>query len=196
MVRRNPRLFAVACSILAISLGIGLWLDTGGFAGNLLAELAGVVVGTIIAVLVVERLLDQDRRARWSLVEEQTIRTLRFALTKAAMPLYMALPTPRPPNADPVTMDEAGLLGKALTNLSVALGDDLPEGFKPAPLRETLASVDPHVVFIRDSVMPRLLTVGPDHRLRRLPASRHRLPGLPRGERLGRIAAPEIQGHS
>lgn len=165
MIRNNAKLISGACLALALCLAAGFWLDSSSFAGNVLAELAGVVVGVGVAVLVVERLVDQDRRARWRLVETQTIRTLRFALVKGALPLYLQLPAPRTPEADPFAMEEADMLGEALQNLAAALREREDTGPERDLLRSLLDSVGPHLDFVRDVIMQRLLTVGPDPEL-------------------------------
>lgn len=168
MLRRNATLVAGACLVLALSLGTGFWLDADSFESNVLAELAGVVLGIGVAVFVVERLVDRDRRARWHLVATETIKTLRFALVRAAMPLYLQLPAPRPNDADPFTMYRSGKLGDGLRALSAKLRDAeprSPEELKPGLLREVLNDVAPHLDFIQDMIMQRLLTVGPDPEL-------------------------------
>ncbi|HET8955637.1 MAG TPA: hypothetical protein VFN18_08260 [Solirubrobacterales bacterium] len=165
MIQRNAVLIAGACLVLLLSLAVGIGLDPSSFASNLSAEMVGVVVGIGVAVLVVERLVDQDRRARWRLVETQTIATLRFALVKGALPLYLHLPAQRPMEADPFMNKGVGKLGAALENLSAALRADEPTDLKPDPLRGVLDNIAPHLNFVRDIVMQRLLTVGPDPEL-------------------------------
>jgi hypothetical protein len=167
MIRNNAWLIAGAVLVLASSLLAGFWLDPRSFGSNALAELAGVVVGIGVAILVVERLLDQDRRARWRLVEAQTIETLRLSLMKGALPLYLHLPTPRPFDADPYTHlnKDVGDMGEALKNLAAALRQHEITDLKPDPLRKVLDSTALHLNFIRDIIMQRLLAVGPDPEL-------------------------------
>jgi hypothetical protein len=165
MVRNNIWLILGALLVLLCSLAAGFAIDPSNFGSNVLAELAGAVVSIGVAIWVVERLLEQDRRQRWSLVEEQTIRTLRLAIVKGALPLYLHLPAPRPSDADPYMNDGAGRLGDALGNLGKALREHRAEDLRPDPLRDVLRQIGTHMDFIRDVVMQRLLTVAPDPEL-------------------------------
>ncbi len=162
---RSGTLIVGSCLVLALILAAGFRFDLGNFGSNALAELAGVVASVVAAVLVIERLVDRDRRSRWQLVEAETLKTLRFALVKGALPLYLHLPSPRPPNAEPYGMNEDGKLGEALRNLGAALREHEDLSFKPDRLRPVLDRVAPHLNFIRDSVMQRLLTVGTEPEL-------------------------------
>jgi hypothetical protein len=164
MSRRITMLIAVVC--LALLFGLpGLALDPSGFGSNLLAEMVGVVVGIGAAVLVVERLIDRDRRERWQLVEEQTIANLRLALVKGALQLYQHLPKPRPMEADPLMNRAVGKLGDALEKLSSLLRADESMDLSPDSLRRVLDNIAPQLDFVRNGVMQRLLTVGPDPEL-------------------------------
>ncbi|HEU4706031.1 MAG TPA: hypothetical protein VFS64_02455 [Solirubrobacterales bacterium] len=147
------------------AVAAGFAIDASSFESNLLAELAGAVVGIGIAILVVERILDEDRRARWNLVETQTIETLRFALVKATLPIYLHLPAPRPPEADPLSMEEAGNLEEGMRELAGALRGHRSMDLEPTPLRKMLETIAAQIEFIRDNAMQRLLTVGADPEL-------------------------------
>jgi hypothetical protein len=151
--------------LLAAILEAGFRLELGHFGSNLVAELAGVVASVVVAVLVIERLIDRDRRARWGLVEAQTLKTLRFTLVKGALPLYLHLHDPRPPEANPYGMYQSEPLDEKLRNLAAALREREDKKLKPDPLRPVLESIAPHINFIRDSVMQRLLTVGAEPEL-------------------------------
>jgi hypothetical protein len=151
--------------IVTSGLAMGFKIGLNGFGSNVLAELIGVVAGIGVAILVVERLLDRDRRSRWRLVEVETIETLRFALVKAALTLYLHLPAPRSTTAHPYVMHKQGRLDEGLQNLTAELRDYEAEVFTSDSFRELLDSVAPYLNFVRDSVMQRLLTVGPDPEL-------------------------------
>lgn len=158
-------IFAGAGVVLVAAVAAGFAIDASSFESNLLAELAGAVVGIGIAILVVERILDEDRRARWNLVETQTIETLRFALVKATLPIYLHLPAPRPPEADPLSMEEAGNLEEGMRELAGALRGHRSMDLEPTPLRKMLETIAAQIEFIRDNAMQRLLTVGADPEL-------------------------------
>jgi|GEM_PF-5772585 len=162
---RTPTLIVASCLVLAGILAAGFRLDLGNFGSNVLAEFAGLVASVVVAVLVIERLVDRDRHARWQLVEAQTLKTLHFTLVKAALPLYLHLHDPRPPEANPYGIYQSERLDERLRNLAAALCEREDRGVKPDPLRPVLEAMAPHVNFIRDSVMQRLLTVGAEPEL-------------------------------
>jgi len=147
---------------LATSAGaivVGLCLDSKGFVGNLLAEVAGLLLGALLAVLVVDRLLERSRDSAWKLVADGTIRTLEFALVKAALPQYLRLPAPRPPTGDPVSMDGAGELGRAMAVIAAETRKDGAWELPVQPAR-VLTEFAPHLHVIREVVLPRLLMIG------------------------------------
>ena len=158
----------------------GFAFGVDGFAGNLLAETVGVLVSVLLAVLVVERLIERDRRTRWHLVSEQTARTLRFALVKASLPIYLALPSPKPFGADPRTAEDHGTLADGLIELERGLhafGEN--EELKRLELTGVLEAARPHRQLALGEVMPRLLALGRDPGLiQRLMAIEERLQSL------------------
>jgi hypothetical protein len=139
----------------------GFAVDAKGFAGNLLAEVIGIVVSAFIAVLLVDRFVEAERKARWQLVADVTKETLRFAVVKAALPIYLQLQAPRPPNADPFVMNEAGDLDGGLRTLSSELRRQAEEATHREPdLGEIARNVLPNTNLIRDVVLPRLILIG------------------------------------
>lgn len=153
--------YAAAAGSLVAAIAVGVALDAEGFAENLLAEVVGVVVSVLLAVSVVERLLESDRRARWRLVSEQTTRTLRSALVKASLPIYLALPSPKRHGADPRTAEDAGVLADGLVELEKGLrasGEN--ERVGGPKLEDVLQETRPHLQLVFRDVMPRLLALG------------------------------------
>lgn len=153
--------------MVVVSIGVGVAalaggfaIDFAGFAGNVLAEAAGIVFSVLLAVFVVERLLDADRRQRWALVANGTTHTLEEALTRAGLNLYLRLEAPRPPMADPFTMSMAGFshLVEAMRRLASEI-EALTYG-DLGDVEEWLPPVKEQVQLIQVSVMPRLLTLG------------------------------------
>jgi hypothetical protein len=135
-------------------------LDVKSFAGNALAEFAGAILSVLAAVLVLDRLVENDRRRRWNLVAEETVETLRLALIRAGVAMYLRLDAPRPPSADPFTMAIAGPeeLVRALRELGGRL-----RGRRDTQLGEPdewLPEVEEQIRLIREGVMPRLLAIG------------------------------------
>ena len=161
---KTQRRFVVLAFLgLAVALAAivgGFVLDFRGFAGNALAELAGVIFSVLLAVFVVDRSIDRHRRARWSLVSEQTAQTLDDAIVRAALVLYLRLEAPRPSSADPFTMRMVSRdqLGTALRQLAVQLG--ALDHRELARTEEWLPDVEKQIQVVRGAVMPRLFALG------------------------------------
>lgn len=159
--------FALAAT--TVVLVVGFALDAKGFSGNLLAEIAGVLVSVLLAVFIVEKAVERERSRRWDLVAEQTTSMLRFAVIRAGTNVYLQLPAPRSAAADPYTL---GLLGDK--QLSAALSQ-LAEEMRKEPELGTgkegfVAGLQPHIEFIRAGVMPQLLAIGKHDLIARLAA--------------------------
>lgn len=157
----------VAATVVVVALVAGFLLDAEGFLGNLLAEIVGVLVSVLLAIFIVERIVERERAKRWDLVSGETITTLRFAVIRAGQHVYLLLPPPRDPNADPYTL---GLLQR--DQLTDALRQ-LAENIRSSQLSiedEVAAGLRPHMEFIRGSVMPQLLAIGTHDLIARLAA--------------------------
>jgi hypothetical protein len=158
---------AVALVISALVIGAGFAIDAPAFAGNLLGEAAGVLLGTLLVVLIVDRAVENDRSRRWDLVAEQTLGTLRLVVIRAGMDVYLALPAPRPPEADPYTLghtDDGEHLTKSLRRLAETVRGDT------AALDEDdlVAKVKDHLQVVRGGVLPQLLVIGTQDLIARL----------------------------
>jgi hypothetical protein len=159
-------LATVAAAAAVAGLAAGFAIDARGFLGNLLAELVGIVSGALLAIFIVERILERERSRKWDLVSEQTIATLRFALVRAGHHVYLLLPVPRDPDADPYTLGllQKNRLADALSTLaaSVRKRPDLEiEG-------DVAKSLEPHLELIRGGVMPQLVAIGKHDLIARL----------------------------
>jgi hypothetical protein len=158
---------AVATLVAVAALIAGFLLDTEGFLGNLLAETVGVLLSVLLAIFIVERVVERERAKRWDLVSDETITTLRFAVIRAGQHVYLLLPAPRDPDADPYTL---GLLQR--DQLTAALRQ-LAKNIGQSQLRiedEVAGGLRPHMEFIRGSVMPQLLAIGTHDLIARLAA--------------------------
>lgn len=149
----------------------GLCVDAKGFAENLLAEIVGVFAGLLVVVFVVDRVVERERARRWELVSEKTLNTLRFVIIRAGSEIYLTLPAPRAPNADPYTL---GLVGeRALTGALRKLAEKVREQPEPGEdHREdrVLDGLRGHLAQLRGGVMPQLLVVGEHDLVARLAA--------------------------
>lgn len=169
--RRLPRIVAAATAVaVVVALAGGFILEPDGFAGNVLAEIAGVLLSVLLAVFIVDKLLERERRRRWDLVSSETIATLRFAVIRAGHSVYLLLPAPRLPEADPYTMSmtSPSELPDALDKLATGVRElDLKDLGTPD---EVVGCLAPHLGLMRDGIMPRLLAIG-EHELIALLAS-------------------------
>ncbi|HEX5609818.1 MAG TPA: hypothetical protein VFX45_06980 [Solirubrobacterales bacterium] len=158
---------AGAAFLSAAALLLGFALDPRAFLGNLLAEVVGVLVSVLLAVLVVERIIERERLRRWDLVSEQTTLTLRFAIIRAGVHVYLRLPAPRDPDADPYTLGllQDNLLTSALDRLATATRKQNLPG-----IADLVSLLSPQMQLIRSGVMPQLLAIGNHNLIARLAA--------------------------
>jgi hypothetical protein len=142
-----------------MALLVGFTIDAKGFAGNLLAEIAGVLVSVLLAVFIVEKAVERERSRRWDLVAEQTASMLRFAVIRVGSHVYLRLPAPRSSASDPYTL---GLLGdKQLSGALSQLAEDVRKEPELGSDKEGfVAGLRPHLEFIRAGIMPQLLAIG------------------------------------
>jgi len=167
--RFSLRAITTATALIAVVvLAGGFAFDSKGFFGNLLAEVVGVLGSVLLAILIVERVIERERAKRWDLVADETIATLRSAVIRASHRVYLLLPPPRDPNADPYTL---GLLQQ--NQLTAALRQ-LAQQIRrhPSLAIEDKVSTDlqPQLELIRGSVMPQLLAIGKHDLVARLAA--------------------------
>jgi hypothetical protein len=157
-----PQWFLRACVGLAVLASAGgFLLDSKGFGTNLLADGVAFPTGVLVGALLIDRLIAVDRKRRWQLVADGTVETLRVAVVKTGMAIYMQLPAPRPPNADPMTMEAAGEIDAALAHLSTALRAQRDDPRADAGDLEAVGqTVVPHLRLIREVILPRLLLIG------------------------------------
>lgn len=160
-VHHRRTLVLGALGVVAVALAIGFLLDWKGFAGNALAELAGIVASVLVALFFVDRFTKAERDARWASVAGATARTLEGAAVRASLRAFVQLPTPRPPHLDPRMAETVGRLPHALVALAAALKEagQTPLTTPPNDLREFVDAVRPSVRTITDVVLPRLLSL-------------------------------------
>jgi hypothetical protein len=105
---------ASAILVLVASV-IGFFIDAQGFLGNLLAEIAGVFVSIIVALLIVDRFVEHQKEQQWARVRKLTYGAIAAHLCDLAteMLLYFPVKDHRPmtpiiegrdhPNPDTIT---------------------------------------------------------------------------------------------
>jgi len=155
------RLFAGMVACLILVLAIGLLSDARAFGENFLAGIAGMILGILVALFFVDRVVDANRAARWRAVEAGTRESIIAAVVNSALAIYLQLPAPRPPNADPFMMNEAGDLGSALDLLAKGLRTEASRQDGPRPSIETVGRlVVPPARVLGEVVLPRLMLLG------------------------------------
>jgi hypothetical protein len=85
----------------AIALGlVGLIDDTGGFAGNLLGEGAGLGVAVFASVMLIERVLRRQREHEWQRVRERLVTATCRHLVEVGTEFHLAATVPLDPARD------------------------------------------------------------------------------------------------
>ena len=159
VLKRIPSktLVVAAVAVFGGALIPGFALDVKAFGQHLIAELVGLLASIVVAVFIVDVLVERERARRWELVAAETTASLRFAIIRAALDVYLLLPAPRPTAADPFTMSETGTgsLAAALSTLagSIEMAGEIRLG-------DALSALRPHLAIVRNAIMPRLLTIG------------------------------------
>lgn len=87
------KFFILAFAILSLILVIvGFSYDTKGFVSNILAEITGLFLGIIIAILLVERLSESQQKKRWERVRKLTHRSISHHLNNIVLELFNHFP--------------------------------------------------------------------------------------------------------
>jgi len=74
--------------VIVVACGVGFYMDAPAYLGNILAELAGAVLGVFLALLVVERFVRHQRKSQWQTVRELTYRAIAGHLCDVAMNMW------------------------------------------------------------------------------------------------------------
>lgn len=158
---------AIAITVALAATAGGFMLDAKGFGGNLLAEIVGILMAAVLAVLIIDRAVERDRARRWDLVSQQTLSTLRFVVLRAGMDVYLSLPAPRPPNADPYTLGQLGEEG-GLTDALKELSGVVRTADGIGVDDELVIVLKGHLEVVRGGVLPQLLAIGTHDLIARL----------------------------
>jgi hypothetical protein len=170
---------AVACATA------GLLLDPLPFIGNLLGESFGIAISVVVAVTLVERILQLQRVKSWNRVRSQVSKSIFSHLRDIAFAYYNAL-NPHIEEEIPGLMSNFITAGEpnASSALSIAkIGEyisartsEISELMYPAierhgwhkffldraSSRSLYAETAPHVQSLRDSIVPHILQFGED----------------------------------
>jgi hypothetical protein len=164
----NKRWYLVLAVGTVLLLGVGVLIDYRSFVGNMLSEVAGILLSAILAVLIFERIANRERQRRWEGVRSQLCDALSSQLADIAFEIYVGLPGDMR-NAEPslmnglVTGDEI-LRGVATVRNTVrANGAALLSGRSSAG--SVYDAVLPNLNRIRDALVPQFLQLGQDPEL-------------------------------
>jgi hypothetical protein len=96
---------------VAAAVGFAVWgmLAFDEFGPHVIGEFIGISASIPVTVLVVDAILNRRRSEAWSLVREQTGRTIESLVQQAAFDFHVALPEPqRHQIASPAILPEGG----------------------------------------------------------------------------------------
>ena len=78
--------------IAAIIMTIGFLIDFKGYLGNILAEIAGLIIGILIAFSLLDRFTELQAKKRWEKVRELTHRSISHHLNNILLELFNHFP--------------------------------------------------------------------------------------------------------
>ncbi len=197
--REMRRIVVIVVLAAIVVSAAGFVFSPDGFLGNLLAELAGILVGVALALTIAENLAQRRHHEQWARVRRQTLRSLCGYIESIAFDFAMSLPG-QPldvrTNAhwiDYPTADEVEAACQGLRSLEGQLAEDAealaeqPDLTKSSS-RALFDETDHDLLSIRDVLAPRVLTLDADPDLSRL------LGDLEEAERRWRMVLPAIEG--
>jgi hypothetical protein len=136
--------------LLALAAAVvGFLVDAKGFEVNLLAGLVGGCAGFIVAIAVVERLLERDRARRWATVSTQVRRSILGAISDIAFDFYLVNVPTLPDGATDLFRDATPSLAEkeadALARVLEYMADDIEDRL------DYLSGVRQPTILIRDT---------------------------------------------
>ena len=76
----------------AIGLAVAIFafvLDFSGFLDNFFSEISGIPLGASIAILIIDHIVEADRKTQWELVKEKTERAVQSRLMAVVNFIYL-----------------------------------------------------------------------------------------------------------
>jgi hypothetical protein len=164
----NKRWYVILAVSIVLLLSAGVLIDYRSFAGNVLSEVAGILLSAMLAVLIFERIANRERQRRWEGVRSQLCGALSSHLADIAFEVYVGLP------ANMRTTEPSHMI-------ALATSDEIPRGV--ATVRNTVRAnsaallsgrssagpvydaVVPNLNRIRDALVPQFLQLGQDPEL-------------------------------
>jgi hypothetical protein len=91
----NQKHFVILCVLLVLIIIVtGLTIDFKGYLGNILAEIAGLIISILVALLLVDRFTEIQRKKRWQKVRNLTHRSISHHLSNILLELFNHFPLP------------------------------------------------------------------------------------------------------
>jgi hypothetical protein len=91
--RVSLKTFILILAALALLLIIsGFFYDTRGFVSNILAEITGLFLGIVVAILLVDRFTESQRQKRWERVRVLTHNAIAHHLSNIILELHNHFP--------------------------------------------------------------------------------------------------------
>lgn len=85
--------FVLTAVVIAIIIIVtGFIIDSKGYLSNILAELTGLIIGVLVALLLVDRLTEYQRAKRWEKVRKLTHQAIASHLTELMIEVFTYFP--------------------------------------------------------------------------------------------------------
>jgi len=92
-VKFSQKYFIILCALLALIIIVtGLTIDFKGYLGNILAEIAGLIFSILVALLLIDRFSEIQRKKRWHKVRDLTHRSISHHLSNILLELFNHFP--------------------------------------------------------------------------------------------------------
>lgn len=89
----SQKYFVILCALLALIIIVtGLTIDFKGYLGNILAEIAGIFLGAIVVLLLVDRHTEYQQRKRWRKVRQLTHQVIASHLNNIIIEAFNHFP--------------------------------------------------------------------------------------------------------
>lgn len=85
-------IFGIIIAVIIIT--IGLLIDFKGYLGNILAEIAGLIISILVAFSLVDRFTEIQTKKRWGKVRKLTHRAIAHHLNSMLLELFNHFPIP------------------------------------------------------------------------------------------------------
>lgn len=146
-------------SVVAVVLGL-LCLD--GFGSNLLAEAVGIAVGIPIALALLSRLGDEQRRVQWRAVSAQIGRSVATIAHETTFEIWSHLPRPaREQTRNPVLIPDGGL-PEIMGSLASACHHAATLPTQDVAASKAYVAVEPTLNYLSGVLAPRVASAGVD----------------------------------